>query len=433
MPFEDVHMPAGDKSIAIIGGGISGLAAAYYLAPQARVTLFEAENRLGGHARTIMAGRRRETPVDTGFMVFNDQNYPLLNALFDNLDVPAKPTNMSFAVSLDGGKFEYGLHNPKRLFADPTNIMRPEFWGMLCDIIRFNRHAEDFIERQEMTLGETLDTMKLSRAFRERYLFPLAGAIWSTPVQKMLEFPAATLIRFFKNHSLLSATNNPRWRTVDGGSREYVARLEKRLREHGCDVRTGAPVEIVARAKAGVIVKTGGAEPENFDEVIFACHSDQALALLSDASPGENEILGAMRYRPNRVFLHSDERMMPRRKACWSAWNYLGAENDDAPNNSFTYWMNLLQGLPEDEEIFVSLNPVAPVREELIYDETVLSHPVFDLPALNAQKRLHEIQGIHNTWFCGAYARYGFHEDGINSAASVVNLINNKIALDVAA
>ncbi len=432
MPFEAATAPqelGRRQSIAIIGAGISGLAAAYYVFPYHKVTLFEAEPRLGGHARTLLAGRKREIPVDTGFMVFNDQNYPLLNALFDDIGAPVKSTNMSFAVSLDGGAFEYGLHNPKRLLADPSNALRPAFWRMLSDIIRFNKRAEEFIDETSMSLGEALDQLNVSEAFRQRYLFPLAGAIWSTPTEEMLAFPASTLIRFFRNHSLLSALENPQWRTVDGGSREYVARLEQRLKGAGCDIRVGAPVEAVRRNASGVAVKLHGSEEQRFDQVVFACHSDQVLKLLSDADKNEREILGAMRYRPNRVILHGDTSRMPKRRSCWSSWNYLGASDKTAPNNSFTYWMNLLQGLPADEQIFVSLNPNGPIRDELIYDETTLAHPVFDLPALEAQKRLPELQGVRNSWFCGAYARYGFHEDGIDSAAKVAESLNESAAL----
>lgn len=418
MPFDASGSLPFRPRIAVIGAGISGLGAAYALSADNSVTLFEAEPRLGGHARTRMAGRKREVPVDTGFIVFNYRNYPLLTGLFAELDVPVKKSDMAFAASIDGGRIEYGLHATSALFAQRSNLARPAFWRMLTDIPRFNKGAKALAAAEGLSLGGLLDRLNMGRWFRDYFMLPLSGAVWSATPEEMLEFPAETFIRFFDNHGLLTLHDQPQWYTVDGGSREYVDRLAAALRANGADIRTGAPVEAVSRT-GGVWVKPAGGPLEQFDAVVFGCHSDQALAMLTDADADEERILGALRYKPNRVILHDDPSVMPRRRACWASWNYQGRTGHAAPAVTVTYWMNRLQGIPDDVPLFVTLNPAENIPDEHIFDETVLSHPVFDRAAIAAQAALPDIQGRRGAWFCGAYARYGFHEDGLLSAVTV--------------
>ena len=403
------------------------MGAAYFLSRQHDVTLYEAESRLGGHARTIMAGPNKDVPVDTGFMVFNNKTYPNLTALFDEFDVPVKPTNMSFAASFDHGQFEYGLHNFTRLFCDPTNAIRPKFWQMIGDILKFNREAITYADDNTLSIGGLIEKLKLSDAFTRYYLCPFAGAIWSTARKDMMDFPAQSLLRFFDNHALLSASENPEWLTIDGGSREYVSRLERALKKNGAEILAPARVQSVRRDER-IYIQAMGAPPRSFDYVVFASHADQTLKLLEKPTSDETKILGDLRYRPNRAYLHADTSHMPKRRAAWSSWVYRGQDEPNSPNGSFTYWMNLLQSIPNSTPLFVTLNPVTPIDEALIYDETEFYHPQFDMNALRAQSQLPSIQGQHNTWFCGAYARYGFHEDGLHSAINVVNAINSQPA-----
>lgn len=421
MPFEtSAPLSYEDRSsVAIIGGGISGMGAALALSQTHNVTLFETEPRLGGHARTKMAGPNRDIPVDTGFMVFNYKTYPYLTALFDELDVPVKPSDMSFAVSMDDGAFEYGLTSFKRLLGDKKNAVSPKFWRMISDILKFNAKAETLGLDPDRTLSDLLDELNMGEMFRSRYLYPLAGAIWSTAREDMSAFPAKSFVQFFSNHQLLSATQGPQWWTVDGGSMEYVSRLEKRLRQEDVELRLGTPVTAVGRSPAPWVQYAGG-EKEQFDDILFACHSDQALKCLSDASQEEQRVLSALKYRPNKAFLHADTSHMPKRDACWSSWVYKGASTGNEQDGSFTYWMNSLQGISNETPVFVTLNPKSPVREDLIYDEAEFWHPQFDIAALRAQEELPSIQGLNKTWFCGAYARYGFHEDGLDSAMNTV-------------
>ena len=418
MPFDSFGSLSRRSRIAVVGAGISGLGAAYALSADNDVTIFEAETRLGGHARTRLAGRSRQVPVDTGFIVFNYRNYPLLTGLFAELDVPVKKSDMAFAASIDGGQIEYGLHATSALFAQRRNLIRPAFWRMLTDIPRFNKGALALAETEGLTLGDLLDRLNMGRWFRDYFMLPLSGAVWSATPEEMLDFPAETFIRFFDNHGLLTLHDQPQWYTVDGGSQEYVNRLATALQKNGADIRTSAPVDVVSRNDS-VWVKTVGGPVEQFDAVVFGCHSDQALAMLADADAEERSVLGGLRYKPNRVILHDDPRVMPTRRACWASWNYQGRTGQSAPAVSVTYWMNRLQNIPDDVPLFVSLNPLHEIPEKHIFDETVLSHPVFDQAAIAAQERLPAIQGRRGAWFCGAYTRYGFHEDGLLSAVNV--------------
>jgi predicted NAD/FAD-binding protein len=426
MSFDAV--PALPQRIAVIGGGISGLAAAYLLSPLHRVTLFEAEPRLGGHARTVLAGLRGDQPVDTGFIVFNYANYPHLTRMFRDLNVPVVKSDMSFGATIDRGRVEYGLRDVAALFGQRRNALRPSYLRMLRDILTFNARAEDAARDDSMTIGDLVAELRLGEWFRRYYLMPICGAIWSTPPTDIRTFPARSLVRFFRNHALLTARHPHQWWTVEGGSVEYVRRLETHLRLCGCDVRPGTPVRSVERGSSGVSVTIPGGVTERFDEVIFACHSDQALRLLADPTEAERRVLSRLRYQDNRVVLHRDTEQMPRRRACWSSWVYKADTSREEPRIGVTYWMNRLQRIPESDPLFVTLNPSEEIPDALVYDETVFRHPVFDAAALSAQAELRKLQGSNHTWFAGAYTRHGFHEDGFASAVRIAKQLDRQIA-----
>ena len=418
MPFEfGLSTP---KKVAVIGGGVSGLAAAEHLSADHNVTLFEAEQRLGGHARTIVAGKNADQPVDTGFIVYNYRNYPHLTAMFERLDVPVKKSDMSFGVSVKKGKLEYSLNTVNTMFGQRSNLCRVNFYRLLLDIVHFNKESGALVEGTDMTLRELLNELGTGDWHRDYYILPFAGAIWSTSLNKMLDFPADALMRFFKNHGLLSHKEHLQWYTVDGGSIEYVSRLEALLRKNEVDIRRGAAVKAVERREDGVYIRLYGDQWQQFDDVVFACHSDQSLSLLSDATEQETSLLGAIKYQPNTAILHSDPSVMPKRKRVWSSWNYVADETPKTEPVGVTYWMNKLQSIPEADPIFQSLNPIRPIKEELIYDQKEFMHPVFDGPAMDAQTKIKKIQGRNNTWFCGAYMKNGFHEDGYASAVDMV-------------
>lgn len=417
MPF-DLTRGAPQK-IAIIGGGISGLSAAWLLARHHHITLYEASPRLGGHARTVMAGRRGNVAVDTGFIVFNYVNYPHLTSLFRDLDVPVQRSNMSFGVSLDNGRVEYALRSLDTLFAQRSNLLRPGVHRMIRDILRFNARAEAMAqERAGLTIDRLIAELGLGSGFRDHYLYPICGAIWSTPARQIGGFPAETLLRFLSNHALMSRSGQHQWWTVTGGSVAYVERLVERLVASGVTLRKATPVRAVTRSDAAVTLHADGAR-ESFDHVILACHADQALALLTDPSPDEAAALGAVRFQDNRAVLHADPAVMPRHRRCWSAWIYRADTLRSERAVGVTYWMNHLQSLPEDDPLFVTLNPGASIDPRRIYDETTFRHPVFDQAAIAAQSRLRGMQGMRQTWFAGAWLRHGFHEDGFASAARI--------------
>lgn len=420
----DTH-PAAARRIAVIGGGISGLYAARLLSPAHQVTLFEAAPRLGGHARTVMAGRTGDRAVDTGFIVFNHANYPHLGRLFDDLDVPVEKSDMSFGASLADGRIEYALRSPGALLAQPRNALRPAFLGMIRDILRFNARAPE-AATDDMTLADLVAHLRLGRWFEHHYLRPMCAAIWSTPAVRIGDFPARAMVRFFLNHGLMSARGQHQWWTVRGGSIAYVERLAADLKRRGVALRTGTPVAHVRREGGGVALGLPGGAPERFDEVVFACHADVALRLLSDATAQERAALSAIRFQDNRAVLHADAALMPRRRKAWSAWNYVSSREAGDEGVGVTYWMNRLQNIPEIDPLFVTLNPPRRLREERIYDETVFRHPVFDRAALAAQERIAAMQGARNTWFAGAWLRHGFHEDGCASAARVARGLDAK-------
>ncbi len=408
--------PAPCKKIAIVGAGISGLAAAYYLSEHHEVTLFEAGAKLGGHARTILAGKNGDQPVDTGFIVFNYATYPYLTALFEELNVPVAPSNMSFGASIDDGRIEYSLSSLRAVSAQKRNLIRPQFYRMIVDILRFAKRTEGATLDDNKTIGEFIDELSMGDWFRNNYLMPMCGAIWSTPVQDIEKFPARSLIQFFKNHSLLTASRKHQWWTVKGGSIEYVKRLEMALRQRGVRVCLSSPVAQIDRHADGNTVHSNGKSIE-FDDVVLACHSDQALKILGEGITAEEKsALSAIRYQSNRAILHCDPAQMPKRRACWASWSY----RSQGGSIGVTYWMNQLQNIPMDDPLFVSLNPAREIPAEMIYDQVDFAHPIFDKDALNAQLEIQRLQGRNNTWFAGAWNRHGFHEDGIASAMSVV-------------
>jgi predicted NAD/FAD-binding protein len=396
------------------------------LSPDHHVTLFESGARIGGHARTVMAGKNGDQPVDTGFIVFNYANYPHLAALFAELDVPVVKSNMSFGASIDGGRLEYALTSLNAMFAQRRNLVNPRFIGMLRDVVKFNKNALVLAQDTSLTLRDFLAKLGTGDYFRDYYLLPLSGAIWSTPVEKIMDFPAHALIRFFENHALLGYSGQHQWYTVQGGSISYVNRLEAAMKQAGVNIRLNAAIQGVRRDAQGVEVKTHGGAWERFDEVVMATHSDDSLAMLTDANMAEKQALGAVAYQPNDIVLHADTEIMPKRRATWASWVYTEDAAVKSDRIDLTYWMNSLQPIPHDDPHFVTLNTKRAIREELIYDQVTLRHPVYDLAALDAQGAVRAMNGQNNTWFCGAWMRHGFHEDGLSSAADVVAAIRSK-------
>jgi predicted NAD/FAD-binding protein len=406
--------------IAIIGSGISGLACAHFLHKTHNIQLFEAGPKVGGHTATVdvaMGGRR--FAVDTGFIVYNDWTYPNFISLLSNLGVASKPTNMSFSVSDETTGLEYGGTNLNTLFAQRRNLLSPSFLGMLRDILRFNQeapaHLADGTAGPEMTLGDYLDNSNYSEAFKNQYLLPMGSAIWSADTPAMENFPLQFFVRFCANHGLLSVSKRPQWRVVEGGSREYLKPLCHGFQQQ---IHTNCPVRSVRRTVEGVVLTFENRASMRFDHVVFACHSDQALALLDDATVPENDILGAIPYQDNEVILHTDVRLLPRNTATWSSWNYrISASRQRA---TVTYNMNILQDLQAPETFCVTLNDSAAINPHKVLGQFNYAHPVFTLEGMKAQQRWHEINHNH-TWYCGAYWQNGFHEDGVNSAQRVAD------------
>lgn len=416
------------RRIAVVGSGISGLSVAHGLSGHADVTLFEAGPYFGGHTHTVDVTLDGHTHgVDTGFLVLNERTYPNLLKLFAQLGVETSASDMSFSVQVPGLGLEWSGSDLNTVFAQRANLLRPRFWGMLADILRFNRLTTAVAQagdeaRLDEPIGDFLARHRFGDAFRDWYFLPMIGCIWSCPTDQMLRFPVATMIRFCHNHGLIQVANRPQWRTVTGGARTYV---DKILR-HVPDARLNTPVRSVRRvppgsANVGVYVSTDAAT-ERYDEVVMACHSDQSLALLADPSPDEREVLGAIRYHRNRAVLHTDTAVLPKRRLAWAAWNYERAL--DLPRERASvclhYLINRLQPLPFTTPVVVSLNPVTEPRDDRVLGEYDYAHPVFDQAAIAAQRRVASLQGRAHTWFCGAWTRYGFHEDGLISGLAVL-------------
>ncbi len=430
--------------IAVIGSGISGLSAAWHLsAPGAghEVTVFEAGSHFGGHANTVDVTIDGITHgVDTGFLVYNERTYPGLIALFDELGVARTPSEMSFSVQSPQGvgqrNIEWSGHSLNTVFAQRRNLLSPRFWSMLRDILRFNRLTTAMAVSGKdaelaQPIGAFLDEHRFGPSFRDGYFLPMVACIWSCPTEQMLRFPMATMIRFCHNHGLLQVANRPQWFTVTGGSREYVRKVLPRL----TDARLNTPVKAVTRSAQGVTVHTSRTA-ESFDGVVMACHSDQALRLLGQqASANERDLLGAIRYQPNRAVLHTDTALLPQKRAAWAAWNYERAAQKDTEQAQVClhYLINLLQPLPWQKPVVVSLNPVREPDPTTVIQEIAYDHPVFDQAAINAQARLPAIQGTQGVWYAGAWCGYGFHEDGFQAGLRAAKLIQqttwpNKLA-----
>ncbi len=418
--------------VAIVGGGISGLGAAHALADHADVTLFEAAETFGGHAHTVDVTLDGVTHgVDTGFLVFNHRTYPRLVQLFDALQVPTAPSDMSFSVQNPARGLEWCGSGLGSVFAQRRNLLRPSFWRMLAQVLRFNKLARTLARTGEAEalsepVGSFLDRHGFGSAFREDYFLPMVGSIWSCPTEQMLDFPVGTMIRFCDNHGLIQIVDRPQWHTVRGGSREYVRRLLQSVP----DARAGTPVRAVRRlppgvGSAGVAVLTD-AGTERFDDVVLACHTDQALALLADASALERRVLGAIRYQRNEAVLHTDASVLPSSRRAWAAWNY---ERTPAGQEQAAvclhYLINRLQPLPWSRPVIVSLNPARPIDPSQVISRHAWAHPVFDQAAVKAQRELASIQGSAHVWFAGAWAGYGFHEDGLRAGQQVARAMRH--------
>lgn len=427
--------------VAIVGSGISGLAVAHRLQGVADITLLEAGDYFGGHTHTVdvtLPGPSGPVThgVDTGFLVFNERTYPNLIALFAELGVATAKSDMSFSVQVPGAKsgspLEWSGSSLDTVFAQRSNLVNPRFLRMLRDVLRFNALATDIAVRNAekelmQPLSEFLVQHRLSAEFRDWYFLPMLGCIWSCPTDQMLQFPVATMIRFCHNHGLIQVSNRPQWWTVTGGARHYVEKIIAKI----ADKRLNSPVQHIVRDAQGVSLSING-HTERFDEVVLACHSDQSLALLGDASPAERETLSAIRYQPNRAVLHTDTRVLPQARRAWAAWNYERSADagQDSARVCLHYLLNMLQPLPFAQSVVVSLNPVSDIDPAHVHGSFDYAHPVFDLAAIQAQQQVPALQGQQHTYFCGAWTGYGFHEDGLKSGLEVARLLKARLGLE---
>lgn len=406
--------------IAVIGSGISGLSAAWLLNQRHEVTLIEGEGRLGGHSNTATVGSGESAlDVDTGFIVYNTRTYPNLIALFEELGVATETSDMSFSVSADQGRLEYA-GSFSGLTAQPGNLLKPDYWSMLADLVRFYRQAPLLLSHAETdgpSLGAWLQSERYGKAFIDLHLLPMAAAIWSCPVETMMRFPARSFVQFFVNHGLLDFKDRPEWRTVTGGSKRYVAKIEAALEGK---IIKGNGAASISRRPSGVEVTLRDGSIVEAEQVVLATHGDQALRLLEAPSARERELLGAFQYQDNRAYLHCDPALMPKREKVWASWNYLTEQDHQGDRRvALTYWMNRLQNLEKSRPVFVSLNPPRQPKDSLTHAVFDYEHPIFDQGAIAAQQQLDELQGIDRVWYCGSYCGWGFHEDGLKSAIRV--------------
>jgi predicted NAD/FAD-binding protein len=411
--------------IAIVGAGVSGLVAAHLLHREHEVSIFEAADWIGGHTHTVRVDDADGAyDVDTGFIVMNDRNYPNFERLLGKLGVPTQPSNMSFSVS-DGGSFEYSSTSIGGLFANPRHLVSPSFLRMLADVRRFQREARELLtsEGDGPSLRDYLDERSYSREFVERLIVPQASAVWSADPRQMWTFPARFLAQFFDNHGMLGIGKRPKWRTIAGGSHRYVERLMAPFSDR---IRLSTPVSAISRVGDGVEVSTRGGEPQRFDRVVIATHSDQALAMLTNPSEREREILGAIPYQGNEVVLHTDRRLLPRRRRAWASWNY-HLDGNDAGGSSVTYHMNRLQSLGAQEELCVTLNSTDRIEPARVLGKWNYAHPVYTSAGMIAQRRRHEIDGVDGIHYCGAYWGWGFHEDGVVSAMQTCTPLGGRL------
>ncbi|ASP32660.1 NAD(P)/FAD-dependent oxidoreductase [Labrenzia sp. VG12] len=417
--------------IAVIGSGISGNSAAWALSSSHEVVLYEKRLRPGGHSATAdIDYDGAPLSVDTGFIVYNERNYPNFTALLDHLGVASEISDMSFALSADDGKLEWCGDNLNSVFAQRRNLVSPRFLRMLRDMFRFNKKSVEDLRHGRLngvTLGAYLDNERYSAGFINDYLLAMGAAIWSTPINEMRAYPAESFVAFFENHRLLSF-ERPLWRTISGGSRNYVERLVAPL---AGQIRLGTPVTNILREGGRVHVTDSSGNTDTFDQIVLASHTDQSLAMLGDPSEAERDILGAIRYRPNEVYLHRDENLMPKNKRVWASWNYMSdREAGETRDVTVSYWMNRLQNIDRAKPVFVTLNPFKAPREDRTFAKYVYDHPQFDAAALAAKKRLSEIQGVNNTWYCGAWRGHGFHEDGLASGLDVAQALGARLPWD---
>lgn len=399
--------------IAIIGSGIAGLTAAYSLYPHHEISVFERNDYIGGHARTIDVNLPNGTtqPVDTGFIVLNDRNYPFLLRLFAHAGVKIEKSDMSFGVSIGGGTLEYSSNN---LLAQPYNLLKPAFWGMVADILRFNRLAPRYLEDADKTLGAAIEELKCGQWFRDYYLEAMGAAIWSCSRETIQSFPAASFIRFFVNHGLLTVFRQPQWYTVTGGSRAYIEKVTAGFRDR---IHLSCGIVKIERSVDGVTLYDVHGGVHHADKVILACPANRSLSLLDAPDAQEEEILGAFRFQPNRIVVHGDIRLMPRRRGAWASWVYL---NDHEGSVALSYWMNNLQNFDKAQPVIITLNPPFDPDPTLVYDTHHFDHPIFDHAAIEAQQKIVTLQGRRNCYYAGAWQRYGFHEDGVLSALRVL-------------
>lgn len=426
-------MPSGQK-VAVIGSGISGLATAWFLSQSHQVTLFEQSEKLGGHTNTVCIEVDGQTKrVDTGFIVFNRPNYPNLTAMLEHLKVETIKTEMSFSASIDQGKLEYSGNNLNTLFAQRSNLLKVAHWKMIFQILRFNKQAKSDLKLRQnldISLGEYLTLHRFDQHMQHAYLLPMAAAIWSCPVETMMKFPAGSFLQFFENHGLLNVEDRPQWETIKGGAHTYIDAV---LECADFEVHTNHPVVGVEENEQGLAVLLegaegkGGKEPQIFDHVVLASHGDQSYRLLSGPLQAHFNPLKNFQYQENIAYLHSDAALMPKRELAWASWNYLRDTSQPEDRVAVTYWMNLLQSIDAVTPILVTLNPINPPAEDKTFRKIRYEHPVFDLPAMQAQQQIQSMQGERNIWFCGAYLGYGFHEDGLSSAVNLANLWGEKL------